>query len=370
MKKKKNLIIIAAVVVIGVIALIIAKHGSKSATFEQDFHIEDIGSVSKVFIADKQNNQVLLERVIDSTGDTSWLVDGKYAASQPMVDLLLETLHEMRIRQQVNKNAVPQAVKLLSARAVKVEVYQRRWFINWFGGRFRLFPHERLTATYFVGHETQDMMACHMFRKGDKVPYIIHIPGFRGYLTPRFVADPMSWRSHEIVHWDVHRLQSVELEIPASPEESFSVRREGETFVMELTQGHRLVNGFDTARVAQMLSCFANLNFDEFASRVPNSYMDTSFNAAPRTILRVTNTEGETREVKTYLKYANPDDTLAMPDNNLYEMFDINRLYAIIDNKDSVLLQYFVFDNILQPASFFINKDVRKTEIGATVATP
>ena len=42
---------------------------------------------------------------------------------------------------------------------------------------------------------------------------------------------------------------------------------------------------------------------------------------------------------------------------NMYEMFDLNRLYAIIDNKDSVLIQYFVFDNILQPASFFLGKD-------------
>ncbi|MBR1833948.1 MAG: DUF4340 domain-containing protein [Bacteroidales bacterium] len=370
MKKKKNLIIIAAVVVVGLLALIIAKRGSRSATFEQDFHVEDIASVSKVFIADKQNNQVLLERVIDSTGDTTWLVDGLHPASQPMIDLLLETLHDMRIRQQVNKNAIPQAVKQLSARAVKVEVYQHRWFINWFGGKLRLFPHERLAVTYFVGHETQDMMACYMFRKGDKAPYIIHIPGFRGYLTPRFVSDPMSWRSHEIVHWDIRHLQSVELDIPASPQESFVVRREGDDFVMELTQGHRMVDGFDTARVAQMLSSFANLNFDEFASRVPNSYIDTSFNSAPRTILRITNTDGETREVKTYLKYVNPEDSLAMPDTSMYEMFDVNRLYAIIDNKDSVLIQYFVFDNILQPASFFINKDMRKSEIGAVAARP
>ena len=370
MKKRKNFIIIAAVVVVGIIALVIAKHGSRDATFKQDFHIEDVDAVTKVFLADKQNNQVLLERNQGTAGDTTWTVDGRYAASQPMIDLLLETLHEMRIRQQVNKNAVPQVVKLLSARAVKVEVYQRRWFINWFGGKFRLFPHEKLAVTYFVGHETQDMMACYMFRKGDKVPFIIHIPGFRGYLTPRFTADPMSWRSHEIVHWDVRHLESVELEIPASPEESFAIRRQGETFVMELTQGHKLVDGFDTARVAQMLSSFANLNFDEFASRVPNSNMDTSFNSAPRTILRITNTDGETREVKTYLKYANPEDSLAMPDTNLYEMFDVNRLYAIIDNKDSVLIQYFVFDNILQPASFFLNKDIRKGQLETAVSRP
>lgn len=356
MKKNKNIIIIIAVAVVGLVALLVAKHGAKDATFDQDFHVEDIDAVTKIYLADKQNNHVLLQRVADSTHDTMWTVDTLYPASQPMVDLLLETLHDMRIRQQVNKNAVPQAIKVLSARAIKVEVYQKKYFINWFGGKFKLFPHEKLTVTYHVGHETQDMMACHIFREGDKAPYIIHIPGFRGYLTPRFVTDPMAWRSHTIVHWDIHHIQSVELDVTADPAESFAVRRQGEGFGFELTQSHTMVPNFDTARVAQMLSCFSNLNFDEFAANVPNSNMDTSFNAGPRTILRITNTNGVTREVKTYLKYTNLDDMEVMQDTSLYEMFDVNRLYAIVDNKDTVLLQYFVFDNILQPASYFLGQ--------------
>ncbi len=354
--KKKNIIILSIVAVMGIVALLIARHGAKPATFDQDFHVEDIDAVTKIYLADKQDNHVLLQRVADSTSDTMWTVDGIYPASQPMIDLLLETLHDMRIRQQVNKNAVPQVVKLLSARAIKVEVYQRRYFIDWFNGKLRLFPHEKLTTTYYVGHETQDMMACHMFRQGDKEPYIIHIPGFRGYLTPRFVTDPMSWRSHNIVHWDIRQLQRVELEIPEKPEESFAVERQGEGFAFVLTQTNRPVANFDTARVAQMLSCFANLNFDEFASRVPNSDMSTSFNADPRTILRITNTEGTTRELKTYLKYNNPADTLAMPQSDIFETFDLDRLYAIIDSKDTVLIQYYIFDNILQPASFFLGE--------------
>jgi len=357
MKKKKTLIILIAVAAAGLAALIVATRGSKDATFEQDFHVEDTDAVSKIYIANKENSHVLLERVADSTHDTMWTVDSIYPASQPMVEMLLETLHDMRIREQVNRNAVPNVIKRLSTNAIKVEVYQRKYFINWFGGRIRLFPHEKLTVTYFVGQSTQDQMASFMFRKGDKVPYIIHIPGFRGYLTPRFSCDPYAWRSHAIVHWDVHHLQRVELEIPTSPEESFAVYREGEGFAMELLQSHTKVSAFDTARVAQMLSCFANLNFDEFAAVVPNAAMDYSYRGTPRTTLRITNTNGDTREVKTFLKYANPDDTLAMPDEKMYDMFDVNRLYALIDGKDSVVIQYFVFDNILQPASYFLGNE-------------
>ena len=354
--KKKHIIIASVLLVLGLLTLIIVLSGSRTSTFKQDFHIEDIDAITKVFIADKQDNHVLLERVADTTCAEQWQVDGQYPASQPMVDLMLSTLHDMRIRQQVNRNAVPQVIKLLSARAVKVEVYQRQYFINWFKGKFRLFPHTQKTV-YFIGHETQDMMACHMFREGDKVPYIIHIPGFRGYLTPRFRAESMSWRSHNIVRLNVRQIARVELELPNVPQESFAIIRQGEGFGMELLQNHVPVPAFDTARVAQMLSSFANLNFDEYAAVVPNADVESSMQDGPGAILRISDTAGNLKELKTYRKYNNPDDRKAMPDTTMYDVFDLNRLYAVIDNRDTVLIQYFIFDNILQPAHFFIGEN-------------
>ncbi len=351
MKKRNRILIIIAAAV--VVAAAVTAYVLSRPTFEQDYHIEDIASITKIFLADKENNEVTLMREADST----WLVNGQYAANQPLVDLLLETLNTMRIRQQVNKNAAPNAIKDIAAHGIKVEVYQNIPFINWFGGKLKLFCRERLTTTYYVGRETQDHMASFMYRKGDDAPYIIHIPGFRGFLTPRFIADPLKWRSHTIVDLDVHNIARVELEIPEQEQESFAIVRDGEGFAMEMLQSHQRVNGFDTARVAQMLSSFTWLNFDEFASIVPNTFADSCVQGQPRAILRITDTKGNHSEVKTYIKYNNPDDLKAMPDPEMYEVFDLNRLYAIVNQKDTVLIQYFVFDNILQPASYFLGAD-------------
>lgn len=355
-RRTKNIIIIAIVVAAGVAALIVSLTRGKNATFEQDYHIADITTVTKIYMADKNNHDVTLTRTIGDNGDTAWVVDGKYPASKPMIDLLTETLNTMRIRSQVNKNAVPNIIKDIAAASVKVEVYQMVYFIDWFGGRLQLFPHEKLTTTYYVGRETQDQMATYMFREGDKVPFVIHIPGFRGYLTPTFSTSPYTWRSHNIVALDVKQIERVQLDILAAPEESFAIYRDGETFAMELTASHTVLPGFDTARVAQMLISMRNLNFDEYAAIVPNSNMDTSFREGPRNILTITDTAHVSHEVKTYIKYVNPDDAKAMPNPELYNTFDIDRLYAIVDNKDTVVLQYYVFDNILQPASFFFKK--------------
>lgn len=350
--KKKNIILIIVAAAVVVAAALTAWLLSRP-TFEQDYHIEDTSSITRIFLADKETGEVTLVRQEDST----WSVNGKYAANEPMVKLLLETLHDMRIRQQVNKSAVPNAIKDIAAHSIKVEVYQEKPLINWFGGKLKLFNREKLTRTYFVGRETQDMMASYMYRQGDDVPYIIHIPGFRGFLTPRFVADELKWRSHSIVDLDVREIERVELELPQTKEESFAIQREGEGFRMEMLGSGERVNGFDTARVAQMLSSFTYLNFDEFASIVPNTFADSCVRGEPRAILRITDTEGHKSELKTYIKYNNPDDLKAMPDPTMYETFDLNRLYAILNQRDTVLIQYYVFDNILQPASYFLGAE-------------
>lgn len=353
--KKKNLIIIASVVLLGIAAVIVVLIFGRNHTNKQDFHVEAAaqpGAVTRIFMADKDNHQMLLTYQSDSL----WLVDNKYPASYPKVDMLLETLAEMRVRSVVNKAAVEGVTKIMAARSIKVEVYYNDYRIKLFKGKIRLFRHEKCDVIY-VGHDTQDMMATYMYREGDKTPCVVYIPGFRGCLSPRFVVDALAWRSHAITDLPVQRIAKVELQIPSMPQESFSIEREGDGFVMNLSNPPSRVNGFDTARVAQLLSSFVKLNFDEFVKAVPKAELDTTFRSAPRTILRVTDTEGNTSEVKTYVKYANPDDLQNMPDTAMYNVFDLNRLYAVVNNKDTVLIQYYVFDNILQPASFFLGRD-------------
>lgn len=339
-KQTKHIIILASVIVTILVAVaVISILLKEEDPYDSSYHVEDIASVDKIVMTDKLNNAVTLIRNNDST----WSVDGKYPANQAMIELLLdETLNKMRIRAEVNRDAVPNVLKDIAAHGVQVDIYQNG----------------KLTKTYYVGRETQDHMASFMIRKGDSIPCEVHIPGFRGYLTPRFSAEAIKWRSHSIVDLDIYDIARIELEIPQAPTESFAIVQKDKDFYMELLNGHQMLPGFDTARVSQMLSTFKNLNFDEFASIVPNSFADSCVSGTPRTILRITDTKGRNSEVKVYLKYSNPDDVTAMPDPKVREELDVNRLYAIINNKDTVLIQNWIFDHILQPASFFQGKNI------------
>lgn len=362
--KKSNIILIIVVVVAAIAALWAVKVRGSSSTFKQDFHIANTATITKVFLADKMNHSVTLTRQSDSVAnmlasatnkDGEWLIDNQWPANQALVDGMLEILGDMRIRQQVNKSAANNVLKAMAAKSIKIEVYQRVYAIDLFRGKLRIFPHEKLTRTYYLGDETQDMLGSYMYRDGDKMPYIIHIPHFRGFIAPSsFSTDPMLWRSHNIVDLPVQQIESVKLEIPAAPQESFMIVRKGEGFVFQTLNPASTANGFDTARVAQLLSSFVNLNFDEYATVVPKAELNATFTKAPRTILTIRDTKGKETRLKTFTKYKNPDDLKAMPDTAMYQVFDIDRMYAVVDDKDTVLIQYYVFDNILQPASFFM----------------
>lgn len=343
MKKqtKRNIILISVIVAIVVATLLIwllrRDQMEGSGPHDSSYQVEDTASVSKIVMTDKLNNKMYLVR-----SENGWDVDGKHPASIPLVNNLLETLKKMRIRSEVNRSAVPNVLKDIAAHGVQVDIYQG----------------DQLFQTYYVGRETQDHMASFMIRKGDSIPCEIHIPGFRGYLTPIFTAEAIKWRSHSIVDLDVYNIARIELEIPNVPRESFAIVQEDKDFYMELLEGHQRLKGFDTARVSQMLSSFKNLNFDEFASIVPHNNVDSCVRGVPRSILRIADTKGNTHEVKVYLKYSNPDNIKTMPDEKLREELDVNRLYAVIDNKDTVLIQNYIFDFILQPASYFQGKNI------------
>ena len=352
--RKRNYLIIGSVLLLVVVASITLITKNKKSTIDQDgFYVKDIDSVTKLFIVDKADQRVLIERQPDST----WIIDGEYDANMSAVNIALRTLGGMRILYPVPRSMEANVIKILSSRATKVEVYQRKFAINLFG-IIKLFPREKLTKEYYIGHETRNNMGTFVFLKGDEIPYVVHDPSFRGFFGPRFVANQLAWRSRAIFDHDLHAIQSIKMEIPESNEESFElIKQDNDVKIKKLSSGEFLGN-FDTLHVAQLLSSFVNVSFDEFVSAIPSLQIDSVFKKNPGFILTLTDTAGNQKSIKTFVKLtnyymANPDEEI----DSFYGIFDVDRMYAVIDEKDTVLIQYTSFDNILHPVSYFLKKE-------------
>ncbi len=174
--KKKNLLILVITLILLIIAafLVIRQSSGTFGSGMKDFAVTDTASITKVFLADKNNNTILLDR--KAPGD--WLLNGTYRARNSGIKMLFETFSNLVPKFPVPKKAHNSVITQLAASSVKVEIYQQVYRIRLFG--IKLFPHEKLTKTYYVGGATQDNMGTFMLMEGAEVPFVVHLLGLRG----------------------------------------------------------------------------------------------------------------------------------------------------------------------------------------------
>lgn len=350
-RKQKNLYGLIAIVLLGLIVSVVWLANSKTTTIKQNYHIENVDSIVKITLKDKLGRNIVLDRKQDSL----WVVNKDYECNQSTMQGFLETFANMRIREDVPKAAVNNIVKSLASNGVEVNIYTEDYLIDfWF---IHLFKRIHLDRTFFVGYETQDRLGTYMLKKGDKVPRIVHIPEFRGYLSSRFNTDPDAWKSHNIFRYKQSEIQQLTIDIPNQKSQSFSLKNNGKGFDFLDFNGQR-INNFDTAKVVALLSSFVNMNYESVANNINKAQKDTIFTHTPLYVITINDKKGKKETMTIYLKPGEDEVEIEDPRQGFFvAMSDINRCYALTSKtKDTLVMQYFTLDNVLQPASYFIHR--------------
>ncbi len=353
----KNRKFIIAVLVLGVVAIALVLTNSKS-TFKRalsDFAIDDTSNVTKIFMSDKNNNNLTLTRVEPG----KWLVDNKYSGSKANIDLLLGTMLGLQVKETVPKAALEYVIKDLATISVKVEIYQWKYRINLFD-MIRLFPHEKLAKVYYVGGPIQSNRGSYMIMEHSSVPFVVYLPGLRGFVTPIYSPIEKYWRDYSIFKKSLQQIESVTMVFPSDPESSFEIKNNEIAKMRFLSlSDHQEIPQFDTLKVMNFLASFRNINFEALLNDIDPHRKDSILATTPYCIISLTDTNHVTQTIKTYRKGAAPGevDDLGRP-----APYDLDRLYALVnDGKDFTFIQYFVFDKILRTKSFFLrNEELKK----------
>jgi len=345
----KNRKILYLVLTLGMIAVLLIFQNRKGTLTEKgQFAIEDTASVTKIFLADKRDNMVLLKK--DTSGQ--WLLNDTLKARQEAVNILLKTMNGLAVKAPVSKNSYNNVITRLAANSVKVEVYQNVFRINLFD-KIKLFPHEKLTKVYYVGHPTPDNMGTFMIIEGSDAPFVVYLPGLRGYVSARYSAYPGDWRDHTIFRTPPDNLKFIKLEFPGEPAESFLLEKEARSAIKitQLSTG-KILERFDTSRVVEFVSAYKFIAFESPLDAMEPKVMDSVSRSQPAHIITVGDVYGKAKSIKTFRR-PNHDRQEDL-DGNIYP-WDINRMYALIDDgREMVLVQYFVFDEITRPLSYFM----------------
>lgn len=348
---KKNRIVLLVVLVLAVVAVVLFFTRSNK-TFQRtqsDFAVSDTATVTKIFMSDKNNHTVTLERQADGR----WMVNNTYNASKFNIDMLLKTMLGLAVKEPVPQAAHNTVVKDLAVNSVKVEIYQKVYRIDLFN-TIRWFPHEKLTKVYYVGGATQSNRGSYMLMDGSTTPFVVFIPGFRGFVSPRYTPMVNAWRDYTIFKKDIPQIASVQVEIPVKENESYVLKNnENRTVSLYTFPEVEMIPGFDTLAALNFLTGFRNLNFEGILSDMDPLVKDSILASTPFTIITLTDSAGTITSFKTFFKEGYGD--VDMNGNEI--PYDLDRFYGVInDGEEVVLVQYFAFDRVLRPRSFFFKE--------------
>jgi hypothetical protein len=329
---KKNRIIIGLIAVLGIVSLFLVSRNSSSSIKRglRDFAVEDTASIDRIFMVRKDNQQVTLTRQNDH-----WMVNDKYLARADALDNLLKTLNRIRVKSPVSTSMLDNAVRMLATRNTKVEVYHKK----------------KLLKTIYVGGPTQDQMGTFMMLEGSSVPFVVDIPGFTGYLTSRFFVEEASWRSTEIFKYNFNDIKAISVTNEDNPQASFRLLSSGNNhYSITTTEGVNIAGTLDTVGVRFYISQFEKVNFEFFADSTPQSIRDSLLAAKPFRILTLEDNAGNARKLIAWKRHGNGK----LDENGNPLVWDDERMWALIDDKSWVVIQFYVFNSLFANSNNFV----------------
>ena len=250
------------------------------------------------------------------------------------IDVLLKTLNRLRVKSPVSTSMLDNSVRMLATRNTKVEVYHKK----------------KLIKTIYVGGPTQDQMGTFMMLEGSSVPFVVHIPGFIGYLSSRFFVEEVGWRSTAIFNYNFNDIKSISIENPEDPQTSFVLQSPGNNkYSISSMTGASLTIPLDTVAVRYYISKFEKVSLEFFSDSLPQRTKDSLQSQKPLRIITLADTKGNVKKLTAWRRPGNGK----LDDNGAPMKWDDERMWALIDNKQWVVIQYYVFNPLFVNLNYF-----------------
>jgi hypothetical protein len=335
---KKNRLSFLLLLVLGVIAIYFYSKNDSSVSSKSlnNFAIEDTASITKLFLADNDGNSSTLTKRSDGT----WEVNGKFKARPQNIYLILRGLHNFEVKSTVPKEAVPAIIKQIASKPIKLEVYQGS---------------SKPSKIYYFGFATQDHYGNYALLEipgegKSKEPYIIKEKGFHGFIRPRMITMEKDWRSSEIFYYPNLSINTIKVDYPDFPEESFQIEWEGKNNIhLKDIEGNPF-SRFDTLAVKNYMLNYKEVYIETYNNRLSDVQADSVINSTiPRAFISIKDNSGMEKTIAAYNK-GFVDPFLREGD---YGNVDEERLYILNGKKELAIAQRLQWDPLFIPLSYF-----------------
>lgn len=346
--KKKFFLYTAAGILLAALLIFFAALPGRSPAPGQ-FRIETHEEIVKIEMQGRGDRHVSLERAPDG----QWWLNESFRANESAVRDLLNVLRRMETRRPVPL-ADRMAVSVMKEReGVQVGVYAAGKRIQLPGG-ISAWPYQKRIRRFTFAGYSPGGGAAYLQMHGSQEPYEVQLAGVSGQWAEVFRTMEHHWLDPVIIHLPAARIRQVELDFPGDEAASFRISRlEDQTFHLADQWGHAIeMTPRVEARIHHYLNGFVELYYQRL---IPNSSDNPPADLMPHgpfARLTVGGDDAPPILLAFYRRLPPGDGSLQSPHRD----YDINRLYVRINGGDYALAQYYVFQRVLRPLSYFVKQ--------------
>ena len=329
---KKTIILLILFIALGGGTFYMLKNqDSLSTTADQtdaDFAVKNIDEVYKIFIADRQDYRVLLERK-----NGYWLYNKKYKAKSSAISQLLGTISNLEMKYTTPRGAEKPMIRNIATTGVKVEIYDKN---------------DHPLKVYYVGGSTANTTGTIMMMEGAKEPYVVQVPSFNGLLRGIYLKRPDDWRDSRLFGETVEEIKSVSVDYPKQRSKSFTITRADNGFEVKPFYKATPVKNKPLLKgaVEKYLTGFSVLHAEAFVNNNPER--DSIIHSLPFVNLTLVNMKGDTTKANLFPiihkdQYGNP---VSFANGNMKSSQAIGRYFLNYSDGSFRLVQHRVFERI------------------------
>jgi len=321
LKSKKNTYIILAIILLLIVLLWQMKFKNSNSSLAYDFAVTDTTSITKIFIADLKGNSISLDRMEDN-----WQINNRYKVRNNAMHIILKTIKNISVQRPVPESSYNGVIKDLATNGVKIEIYQN---LN-----------KKPTKTYTIGSNTADHTGTYMLLANQEQPYIMHIIGFNGIMGPRYglqgqEVNSIVWRDKNIFNLNAKEIASITLINERGQDSSFTIKNEDGNLLL-FNHQKKEVKAQQKA-LGQYLNFFKKINCESFKNNNIREKLEES-----------------KKLYSLIVAHQNGVDSLSIyqmreegKPRTKQEQYTVERMYAILNSGDVMLIQNYVFNKLL-----------------------
>ncbi len=251
----------------------------------KDFAIEDTAAIDMIFISKLNGENVTLTR----RNSKKWLVNGEIEARPDAINLILKTLHDIKVQQNVSQKGIPRVLKRMATSGTKVEFYMGK---------------DKAEKVWYIGDPTASRVGTYMLLEKDgkksSKPYVTHMLMERGYLGTRFFADQSLWRDRVLLKTNPKEIKSIEVLHKNDSLTSFRINKlDTVAFTIQNLRTSEVFN-LNTNKGIEYFKLFNGVYYEYLDVKTPISELDSIYNSHARHQVKIELANGKKMELKTF----------------------------------------------------------------------